>query len=322
MGARRDKKEGLTVALTGATGDLGGLLLPRLLDDSGVARVIALDLAKPSVVHEKLTYRRVDLTQDGAEGTLSDILEELNVDALYHLALLLGPRRHHVRAHELEVIGTMRLLAATARAKPARLIVASLTVVYGAHRDNPALMGEASEPRGMKDSRFVSDKVELDGQALAFIESNPEAQVLLLRLAPPLGPNSDNPASRFLSRRFAPTFLGFDPLWQVLHEEDAAEALHRALRAPGRGVFNVVSALPLPLSSLLRAAGSMPLPLPGPVARGLLSVLNSFGSRGLPHRMLDFLTVSWVADGEKAKTGLGFEPRYSAADAAKTLRHR
>jgi len=57
-----------------------------------------------------------------------------------------------------------------------------------------------------------------------------------------------------------PTLLGFDPLWQAVHEEDARELLLGFLEAPVSGTFNVAAEDVLPLSSLIRLAGTLPLP--------------------------------------------------------------
>ena len=157
-------------------------------------------------------------------------------------------------------------------------------------------------------------------QLRAFRERNPDTHVLVLRLAPPLGPRLDNPATRLLSRPVVPTLLGFDPLWQALHEEDAARALHLALGAQAQGEFNIVGEGVLPLSALIREAGSRPLPLPGPIARAALRALNAVGSGSLPLNMLDYIHYSWVADGQRASDALGFVPRFHARDAAASLK--
>ena len=41
------------------------------------------------------------------------------------------------------------------------------------------------------------------------------------RTAPIIGPSVDNFLTRYLNHKLVPTVLGFDPLWQFLHEADA-----------------------------------------------------------------------------------------------------
>ena len=96
---------------------------------------------------------------------------------------------------------------------------------------------------GCLGSRFVNDKVEVENQLAAFTSAHPETHVVVLRFAPIVGPTSDNPVTRWLRTRLVPTLLGFDPLWQVVHEDDAADALHAALFAEAPSLLPGVEAL-------------------------------------------------------------------------------
>jgi UDP-glucose 4-epimerase len=318
MAAKQASKGGLRVAVTGASGDFGKLVLSRLERDPAVESILVLDVAKPEGA--KVEFHRVDLTRHDAEAELTEALSERPVDALYHLAFLYGPIRNGSLAHELEVIGTMSVLTAVGRARLPRLIVPSLTAVYGARGQHPALLREDTPLLGCPHSRFVSDKVEVEGQVRAFRERHPDTRVLVLRFAPVLGPSVDNPTTRFLRRNVVPTLLGYDPLWQAIHEEDAGRALHLALTADASGEFNIVGRGVLPLSGLIYQSGGRPLPLPGPLFRAALHALDTVGAPGLPVALLDYIHYSWVADGEHAESALGFIPLHHARDAAAALR--
>lgn len=318
MDATHAGKRGLRVAVTGASGDFGRLLLPLLEKDPTVESVLVLDVAKPD--GDKVEYHRVDLTRHDAESELTEALTERPVDALYHLAFLFGPVRNGSLAHELEVVGTINVLAAAGRAKLPRLVVPSLTAVYGARGQHPALLREEAPLVGCPHSRFVSDKVQVESQVRSFRERHPDTRVLVLRFAPVLGPSVNNPATRMLKRPVVPTLLGFDPLWQAIHEEDAARALHTALTADAAGDFNIVGQGVLPLSGLIRQAGGRALPLPGPLFRAALHTLATVGAAALPIALLDYIHYSWVADGERAENSLGFIPIHHARDAAAALR--
>ncbi len=242
------------------------------------------------------------------------------MEVLYHLAFLQGRTRSSAFAHEVEVIGTLHVLAAAARAGVKKLVVPSYTLVYGARPENPVLLGEDSPLYGSAASRFVSDRVEVEKQVAAFRHAHPEVEVTVFRFAPVLGPTADNPATRFFRRPVAPTLLGFDPLWQAVHEEDACAALLHVLDRPSAGVFNVVSADVLPLSAMIGLAGSRALPLPAPLARAILRGLNAAGITATPPTLLDYLHYACVADGARCRDLLGFEPRHSAREALRALR--
>jgi UDP-glucose 4-epimerase len=306
------------VAVTGATGDFGALLLPRLEADPRVERILTLGPRAP--LGKKVDHRTIDLTRHDAEEELNEALGESRIDALYHLAFLHSKTRNGSVAHEIEVIGTMRVLAAAATAKVPRLVVASLTALYGAYPGQPALLTESAPLEGMPQSRFIDDKVQVEEQVALFRERHPDVRVIVLRFAPVLGPSVDNPATRLLRRRRVPTLLGFDPLWQALHEEDAGEALHLSLHTDASGEFNIVSGDVVPFSGLVQLAGGHTVPLPPPLAKAALQALTAAGVATAPTHLLDYLRYSWVADGRRAQSTLGFSPRHTASEAARSVR--
>jgi len=307
------------VAVTGPTSDFGALLLPRLLAEPRVSSVISFG-PRP-VTGARLQHHRVDLTRWDVESELELALAgEEPVDVLYHLAFLHGRTRGHAFAHELEVIGTLHTLAAVVRAGVRHVVVPSFTLVYGARPDNPVLLSEDAPLHGCPGSRFVTDRVEVERQLATFRTDHPNIGLTVLRFAPVLGPTANNPATRYFRRPLVPTLLGFDPLWQAVHEEDARAALLSVLETRASGTFNVVSDEVLPLSSLVRIAGTHALPLPPPLARGALRTLNAAGITATPGALLDYLHYAWVADGRAARTVLGFRPRHSAREAAASVR--
>lgn len=320
MPSRDPARHGLRVALTGASGDLGSLLLARLQADPRVERIVVMDLARPR--GEKIAFHRVDLTRHDAEGELADALAEEQVDALFHLALRMGSGGHSALAHELEVSGTMNLLAAASRVGIDRLVVPSLTAAYGPRPGLPALLTEDAPVHGLAASRFVSDKLEVEQQVRAFAATNPGTRAFILRFAPVVGPGMDNPVTRFLSNLLVPTLLGFDPLWQVVHESDAVRALHLTLEAERAGTYNIVGRGVAPFSALARQAGAQPVPLPPSVLSATLQVLDTVGVSAVPLPLLEFLRYAVIADGSRAAEALGFVPELHTVEAAASLKGR
>jgi UDP-glucose 4-epimerase len=170
--------------------------------------------------------------------------------------------------------------------------------------------------------RFVTDRVEVEHQIEKFAKRNPDVHVIVLRFAPIVGQTADNPFTRLLRSGFVPTILGFDPLWQVIHEDDAVTALHLALTTKAEGSFNVVGETTAPFSTIARLAGARTLPLPGPLLRATIVALESAGVASVPVPLLSFLRYSWVADGGRARKQLGFEPRVPFHDAMASMRER
>lgn len=319
MAAGRTK---LRVGVTGGESDLGKLVLPRLLDDPLVDELVVFDVARPSALPERARFVRLDLLRPGAEGELEAALKAARLDALLHLAFV-NSRVHRASfAHELEVGGTLHLLAAAGAAGVTRLIVPSLTILYGARPGAPEYAREAQALHPVQGIRFVNDRLQVERQLSDFTERFPRVEVLTLRFAPIVGPRSNNPFTRLVRTKVVPTVLGFDPLWQVVHEDDAARALHLALHTRARGVFNVVGDGVAPVSSLLAAGGATPLPLPGPLLRAAIDGFEAFGLSTSPWALMDFFRYPWLADGRRAAAELHFLPHLPVHEAMATMAER
>jgi UDP-glucose 4-epimerase len=311
----------MRVGVTGISSDLGRGLLPRLEADPGVSAIVLFDVQRPSSLGAKSSFVRVDLTRPGTEDDLTRTFREQKLDALYHLAFVNSRIHGAVFAHELEVIGTMHVLAATQAAALGRLIIPSHTALYGARPDGPAVCIETHPLRG-SGVRFVTDRVEVEHQIQQFSERNPNTHLVVLRFAPIVGPSADNPFTRLLSAGFVPTLLGFDPVWQVVHESDAVAALHLSLTTRAKGVFNIVGESAAPFSTLVRLSGAQSVPMPGPALRTTIRLLEASGISAVPVPLLNFLRYSWVAGGAKARSQLGFAPRVPFPQAIASLRER
>jgi UDP-glucose 4-epimerase len=318
----REGRNSVRVGLTGASSDLGALLLPRLLADERVSQVVVFDVSSPEVVDPRVTFVRLDLLRPGAEAELERALHEAKLDALYHLAFVNSRVHRAAFAHELEVVGTLHLLAAAGAVGIARLIVPSLTALYGARPGASHRLPESTPLAPVAGVRFVVDRVEVERQLEAFAERFPAVDVLVLRFAPIVGPRMNNPFTRLVRTAVVPTAMGFDPLWQVVHEEDATRALHLALHTRARGVFNIVGEGVAPISSLLTQAGARVVPMPRPVLRAAIGALEAAGLSVSPWALMDFFRYSWVADGRKAARALHFLPHLPVHEAMATLRTR
>lgn len=303
------------VGVTGASGLLGRLALPKLLGSEAVERVLALDVSEPGAAHDKLRFAAVDLARASAPQDMTAALEDCGIDCLLHLAFFSKPVRDAAFAHEVEAVGTGKVLAACAAAGVPALVMASSTFVYGASPTHPNFLAEDQPLVPHPQSRFVADRIEAEQQVRAWRASHAALRSVVLRFAPIVGPNVDTPVTRYLSRPVAPTALGHDPLVQCVHEEDVAEALLLAVLSDESGDFNVCGRGVLPLSTALHLCGARPLPLPLPLATASLKALNGLGVTAVPPRLVDYLRYLWVADGRKAERELHFRPRYSTREA-------
>jgi UDP-glucose 4-epimerase len=126
----------------------------------------------------------------------------------------------------------------------------------------------------------------------------------------------------YLSLPVVPTALGFDPRLQLLHEEDATEALYLSVLTDERGIFNIAADGVVFLSQAIRRLGRVPMPLILPAAQGAAEVLRRLGLVDFPTDQLKLILFGRVVDTRRAKERLGYEPRYTTADTIEDLKVR
>ncbi len=319
-GQRRRRRAGdsQVVAVTGVHGSLARRLLRRLDDDARVARLVLVDRRAVTAPLFKAASYRVDLTEPNADGHVSEIFRREEVSAVVHLAFRRRPGSDRAAAHELESVGTMHVIGAVAQAAQLgrhlrHLLVVSSGLVYGAHPGAPAVVTEAEPLRGGPGYPFVAEKVDAERQLEAARPHVP-VPITVLRPALTLGPGDDGVAAAYFGGRVAPTVWGYDPLVQLLQEDDVVEACRTALARRPNGTCNLAGADALPLGTLLRLAGAVPLPLLACAAAATLDTLWRVGLSPVPGGHAPYLRYSLVLDGERAARELGFRPRRSTVE--------
>jgi len=121
--------------------------------------------------------------------------------------------------------------------------------------------------------------------------------------------------TRYLAQRVVLTLLGFDPLWQFVHEVDAIAAFKRAVDRDYPGTFNIVGEGVLPVSTIVRMAGRIPVPVFHPLAEPMVGALWASQIAAAPASFLRYLRYLCVADGDKAARVMGFRAAYTTREA-------
>ncbi len=303
------------IALTGAASFLGTNLIGLMQEDERIGRIVAIDTEPPPTAGSKTRLYQVDLTQSTAEARLGEILQAERADTLVHLAFLPSPTTASAWAHELESVGTMHALVASRQARIKKLVLWSQTLLYGAHATNPNFLTEDHPLRATTREPFFADKIAAESEALKFAQKNPATKVTILRTAPILGPTVLNSVTRYLARRLVPTLMGFDPLVQFLHEIDAITAFMVAIHRNASGIFNIVSDGVLPISTVVRLAGRIAVPIPQPIAEAVTRISWPLQLADAPASFIRYLRYLFIADGERARDVLGFIPAYTSREA-------
>lgn len=305
---------GLCVAITGLSTFVGQRLAERLLAVPDGPRIVGVDLRRPLRLEGHVSFRRLDLTQPTADGELSTIFADEQVDVVVHLAFRSEPTPDLEYDHELETIGSLHVMHACSAAKVKRLVVASTTMLYGPRPTNPNFLQEERGLAGHPDAHCIQNRVEAEGLLATWASRHPDVDVCVLRHCWVMGPTYTDHVVRYFERPVVPVVLGYDPLLQFVHEDDLVRTFEKATVESHPGIYNVVGRGVLPLSTLLAMAGKRSLPLPG----GLLHRLANYPSQGqtgdLPAGFFDYLRYLWIADGERGWRTFG-EPVYTTKEA-------
>jgi UDP-glucose 4-epimerase len=217
---------------------------------------------------------------------------------------------------EINVIGTMQLLAACQKAPTVRrLVVKSTAGVYGSSPRDPGLFTEDTGAKVLPRGGWGKDSVEVEGYVRGFSRRRPDVDVVMLRFANIIGPNIRTALTDYFSLPVVPTVLGFDGRLQFVHEDDGLEALRLATSGPATGIVNVAGDGVLMLSQAARLAGRPTVPVP-PAFSGLAnSLFRRTGLADFSPDQVRFLSYGRALDTSRMRRDLGLEPRFTTREA-------
>lgn len=253
-----------------------------------------------------------------AHRKTAEIFRQVKPRVLLHLGVRSASPRMEKRYTE-NVLGTQHLLRLCEKYGVERVVAISSFHVYGAHEHNPVGIREDAPLRAGASFPELIDLVELDHTVSNFVWRQDHVSAVLLRPVHIIGPRLRNRASKLLASPYVPRLIGFDPMLQFLHEEDAARAIVVALRSPRRGVYNVAGEGTIAYSHAIRNAGGRPLPLPHMVARPFV---RGFGrvKLSIPHYLVDYFRYPTILSDQAFRRDFRWEPRISTVQALRSLR--
>src|SRR5439155_14782172 len=267
---RRGAEPGEKLLITGIAGGLGRLIARRLGD---YFRVAGVDRSPWEGFPPNVSMHVVDLRKRKFE----DVFRIERPDALVHHAFVRHFRSDPRVRHEVNVLGTKRVLEYAIAHGVKRVVVLSSSYVYGALPDNPYYMDEDSPLNVSRNYAEVRDLAEVDTLASSFLWRHPEVATTILRPVSTLGYYVHSTMGRYLRQRYVPTMLGFNPMMQFIHEEDVAEAVALALQTGTHGVLNVTGPGAVPLKLAIGETGGTAVPIPETIARAVFRQLFRFG---------------------------------------------
>ena len=326
----KSRPTGLTVAVTGPTGEIGISAVDALERDPAVDRIIGM--ARRPFDPEthgwtKTAYQQGDiLDRDAVDALVAD------ADVVIHLAfIVLGTREESQRVN---VAGTRNVFEATVAAKrPTRLVYTSSVAAYGYHSDNPVPLTEDTPVRGSAEHYYSEQKAACEA-VLSETTEGSSLGVFVLRPCIVAGPKATALADAMPWNQLPATLRSataavplLKPLFpdpgtpmQLIHHDDvaAAIALAATTSAPA-GAYNLAGDGQVSLSEVGAALGARPVRVPGAAATIASAVIARVPFLPSSTEWLHAAKTSVVMDISKAKTVLGWTPRYTAAETLEAL---
>lgn len=306
------------VAVIGGSRYLGAHLVGALLREPSIERVIAIDSRKPSAQFRRRMGDAEFVRLDPQSPRMQAVLREKQVDTIVHAGL------HHndfapggrAAVKESNIMGSMHMMAAAGRATSVkRFVLLSSTSVYGSSMLDPAMFSEDMAARRSPGGGIPRDYLSVEGYARGMNRKRPDIEVTILRVPAILGLPEPTVFGELLQPSITPVLGGFDPRIQLLHPQDALEALVLAtMRGPG-GTFNIAGDGMMTLSQAVRRAGHIPIPVLPPFFRVAAGIFTGEGLKKIGSSQIEYLKYGRGVDNRRMREVFGFSPRYSTSQA-------
>ena len=291
------------VLITGVSGGLGRLLAQRLLQAGyEVCGIDRRPWADPPI---GVRVFEADIRKRPAE----DVFRQHRPDVVVHMATVTHQGAPSEERYRINLGGTQAVFEHCHTYGVKQAVFVGRHTVYGAAPDAPLYRCEDEPPLAAATYPSLSDLVAADLFAASALWRYPEVKTCVLRLVYTLGPSMRGTLASYLGGRLGdvvPMVMGFDPLFQVMHEYDAVEAIYESIRCGLKGTYNVSGPRPIPLSTLCREVGRHPVSVPQLLYPALARRLSR---APLPSSALNHIKYPVVVNGDAFKEATGFEHR-------------
>jgi UDP-glucose 4-epimerase len=301
------------ILITGVARPLGARFARSLAADDEL-EVIGVDVLPPKYDIGRARYVRADIRS----AAIGRLISGSDVETVVHLGMISSPPGAGGRSmmKEINVIGTMQLLAACQTSQSVRRLIArSSAAVYGASPRDPARFTEDMAARSEPRSGFGKDAREMESYVDGLARRRPDLVVTVLRFADLIGAHADSALARYLSLPVVPTPMGYDARLQFLHPVDAVTALDLVTHTDLPGTFNVAAPDVITLRQALAVLGRAAVPVPTPMAPTVAFFGRQSGWADMTGDRIDAVTYGRSMDISRFAAATGFRPAYSSRSA-------
>jgi UDP-glucose 4-epimerase len=331
MPPRSAKPAGLTVAVTGPTGEMGQAVVSALERSKEVGRVLGMARRSFHPAErgwKKVTYRRGDVLDREA---VADLVKD--ADVVIHLAFIIMGSEEESRGVNLD--GSRNVFQASVSAGVKRLVYASSVAAYGFHRENPQPLTEEVPARGSSSHYYSAHKAEVEtlladtlqgGSTAAYvfrpcIVGGPDAPLLIDSL--PYTQISERlPAAVLRLLDGVPILKPVLPdpgiAFQLVHHDDVASAMRAAVLGRGEpGAYNLAGPGQMTVKELAEELGWYSIPVPELAVDAVAEMVARLGFLPAQAQWVAAFRVPTIMDTAKARRELRWRPKH---DALQTLR--
>lgn len=326
MAPRASSASGLTVAVTGPTGEIGKAFVGALERSRDVARILGMarrPFDPASYGWRKLVYRRGDVLDRAA---VDDLVAR--ADVVVHLAfIIMGGAAESTRVN---VRGSRNVFEAAVDAGVKRIVYASSVAAYGYHSDNPQPLTEDVAARGSASHYYSAQKAEVEA-LLAQTLAGSRTDAYVLRPCIVAGRDApmliDSLPYTQISERLPRAVLRLldgvpilrpvlpDPgvPFQLVHHDDVATALRAAVLGRGpAGAYNLAGPGELTVAQLARELGWYSIPVPELAVDAVAEMIGRLGFLPAQAQWVSAFREPVLMSTAKARRDLRWRPRHGA----------
>jgi UDP-glucose 4-epimerase len=255
----------------------------------------------------------VDIRKRAAE----DVFRKRRPNVVVHMATVAHFAAEREERYRINLGGTRAVFEHCRAYGVEHAIFVGRHTYYGAGPESPLYHTEDEPPLALSTFPELADLVAADLYAATALWRYPEMTTSVLRMCYTLGPTGHGTLASFLRGARVPTVLGFDPLFQFMHERDVVRAIFLTLEKRLRGVFNVAGPPPVPLSMIVHETGRKVVPLPEFL---FTAMLGRFGLPGLAPGAVSHIKYPVVIDARAFQAATGFSHEIDEARAMREFR--
>ena len=331
MEGRTRETKGLTVAVTGPTGEIGQAVVGALERSREVSRIIGMarrPFDPEAKGWKKVSYRRGDVLN---RRRVTSLVEE--ADVVVHLAfMIMGGAKESKRVN---LSGSRNVFEAAVAAGVKRLVYASSVAAYGFHGENPQPLTEDVPARGTAAHYYSAQKAEVE-ELLSDTLHGSATKAYVFRPCIVAGPQApllidSLPYTQISERLPGPVLSLLDGVpilkpvlpdpgvpFQLVHHDDVASAMRAGVLGRGKpGVYNLAGPGQLTVKLLAEELGWYSIPVPELAVGAVAETIGRLGFLPAQAQWIAAFREPVIMSTSKARRELRWRPRH---DALHTLR--